>query len=65
MATERMPDWMSTAQVAAYLGTSSEFVRQECLRGRLHARVIVTQSGRRLYRISAAELRRYLERYRG
>jgi hypothetical protein len=42
---------------------SSEYVRQECLRGRLIAQVLASASGRRIYRISEAELRRYRERY--
>ena len=58
-----MPPWMSTVQAAAYTGTSSEYVRREILRGRLVARVLRSASGRRIYRISAVELRRYLARY--
>ena len=57
------PRWLTTTQVAARLGVSSEYVRQECLRGRLIAQVLASASGRRIYRISEAELRRYRERY--
>jgi Helix-turn-helix domain len=63
MDQERMPPWMSTVQAASFLGTSSEYVRREILRHRLVARVLTSQSGRRIYRISAVELRRYIERY--
>jgi len=59
------PRWLTTTQVAARIGTSSEYVRQEILRGRLVAQVLASASGRRIYRISEAELRRYRERYGG
>ena len=58
-----MPPVMSTVQAAAFLGTSSEYVRREILRHRLKALVLRSESGRRIYRISAVELRRYLARY--
>jgi len=57
------PRWLTTTQAAARVGVSSEYVRQEILRGRLVAQVLASASGRRIYRISEEELRRYRERY--
>lgn len=60
----KTPRWLTTTQAAAIIGgVSSEYVRQEILRGRLVARVLLSASGRHIYRISETELRRYLQRY--
>lgn len=64
MSTDH-PGWMTTAQIAAKLGMSTDFVVGEIRDRRLDARVIVREGKRTVYRISAAQFDRYCYRFWG
>ncbi len=59
MAQQR---WLTTVQVAARVGMSSEWVRREILAGRLRA-IIIRRGTRAIYRVAEPDLRAYLRRY--